>query len=76
MSVGTGTGTPVSAVSARYATVAELKARIGITDAVDDAVIAQVLDAVSRGINNYCNRIFYQSAAATVRYYTAQKSGS
>jgi hypothetical protein len=68
------TGTPIVESAARYATVAELKARIGITDAVDDAVIAQVLDAVSRGIDNYCGRYFYRSDAGTVRYYTAQRT--
>lgn len=54
--------------STRYGTVAALKARLGITDAVDDDAIAAALDAVSRWIDNYCNRHFY-SVEAT-RYYT------
>lgn len=45
-----------------YATVSELKARIGIDagDRVDDATLEQVLGAVSVGIDNYCNRRFEQ----------------
>lgn len=54
-----------------YATVPELKARIGITDAVDDTTLNAVLEATSRGIDNYCGRFFYQTSAATARYYTA-----
>jgi len=61
-------GTPITGTI--YASVAELKARVGITDAVDDAVLGAVLEAVSRGIDNYCGRHFYLSAAGTVRYYT------
>ena len=53
-----------------YATVSELKTRIGITDAVDDVVLGAVVDAVSRGIDNYCGRMFYKTAAGIVRYYT------
>jgi len=53
-----------------YASVSSLKARVGITDAVDDTVLGAVLEAVSRGIDNYCGRIFYLTAAATVRTYT------
>lgn len=54
--------------STRYGTVAALKSRLGITDAVDDDAIAAALDAVSRWIDNYCNRHFYTAAAT--RYYT------
>jgi len=56
----------------RYATSGQFKDRIGITDATDDVVIGAVLDAVSRWIENYCGRWFYQTAAATVRYFTAR----
>ncbi len=49
-----------------YATVAELKTRIGIaaSDLVDDAVLGAVLGAVSEGIDNYCNRAFGQIVEA------------
>jgi len=43
-----------------YATVAELKERVGISDVVDDAVLGAVLEAVSAGIDNYCDRRFDQ----------------
>ncbi len=62
------TGTPITGTA--YATTAELKVRIGITDATDDTVLGAVLEAVSRGIDNHCHRFFYQTAAGTVRYYT------
>jgi hypothetical protein len=68
-------GTPITPVT-EYATVAELKVRIGIGDATDDAVLLAVLKAVSRGIDNYCARFFYQTAAATVRYYTPRNGNA
>lgn len=53
-----------------YATIGDLKTRIGITDTTDDTVLSAVLEAVSRSIDNYCHRTFGRTAAATVRYYT------
>lgn len=67
---GAGSGTPATGSSTRYATVTELKTRIGIGDATDDTVLGEVLDAVSRGIDNYCNRFFHQTAAGTIKCYT------
>lgn len=55
-----------------YATSAELKARLGITDSQDDSVIAAVLAAVSREIDDWTGRRFY--AASETRYYTADSS--
>ena len=75
MTTGTGTGTPALSAVARYATVAELKSWVGISDATDDGVIASVLDAASRQIDEDCGRVFCQSAAGTVRYYTATNGG-
>lgn len=62
------------ATSTRYATIAEFKPWLGITDTVDDAVLTTVLDQASRDVDNYCGRVFNQSTAATVRYYTASRS--
>lgn len=59
-----------------YATVGELKARIGIGDSIDDATLAAVLEAVSRGIDNHCGRFFYQTAAGTARTYTPKNGVS
>jgi hypothetical protein len=61
-------------MSTSYATTGELKTRLGITDAVDDVTLGAVLEAVSRGIDNYCGRSFDQTAAGVVRYYTPQYS--
>ena len=69
-----GTTVTAPAGTSRYASVAELKTWIGITDAVDDTLLATVLDEASRDIDNYCGRIFYQTAAGTVRYYMARRS--
>lgn len=65
-----GTSTIALTSLTRYATTTELKNRIGIRDMVDDAIMGQVLDAVSRGIDNYCGRSFYASTAGVLRYYT------
>lgn len=66
---GTSVSTP--STTTRYATVAELKTRLGISDATDDTVLGMVLDGVSRQIDNHCRRQFFQSDAGTVRYFTA-----
>jgi hypothetical protein len=55
----------------RYATTADFKAWLGITDNTDDVLLASVLDTASREIDRELRRFFYQSAAATVRYFTA-----
>lgn len=52
-----------------YATLAQLKARLGIGDMADDSVLTEVLEAVSRQIDDHCHRRLY--AAAETRYYTA-----
>lgn len=69
-----GTAVTAPAGTSRYATVGELKNWIGITDATDDTVIASVLDEASRDIDAHCGRFFYQTAAATVYYFTAVDS--
>jgi len=59
------------ATSDRYASEAEFKRWIGITDTTDDAVVREVLDTASREIDREVRRFFYQTSAGTVRYYTA-----
>lgn len=56
-------------MSNEYATRAQLKERLGITDAANDAALDEVLEGVSRAIDDYCGRRFY--AATETRYYTA-----
>lgn len=55
-----------------YATLAELKARIPIAtaDTADDTALENVITAVSRWIDQFCNQRFY-SETPIVRYYTA-----
>ena len=55
---------------AGYATLAEVKARMQKTDTDADAFLTGTIDAVSRAIDNFCNRPdgFEASDAATARY--------
>lgn len=54
-----------------YATTAELKTLMGISDAVDDATLALAITAASRAVDQFCNRQFGLVAAAETRQYTA-----
>ncbi len=58
------------AITNGYATLAEIKARLGITDTTDDTILESVVEAISRMIDDYCARHFYQSS--TTRYFTAE----
>lgn len=63
------------AITNGYATLAGLRARLGITgvsDTNDDAVLEAVIESVSRAIDDFTGRRFY--AATQTRYYTARKS--
>lgn len=53
-----------------YATLAELKARLGITDTNDDAILKSELETASRSIDTHCRRRFF--VEARTRYYTAR----
>lgn len=53
-----------------YCTLAELKARLAITDSVDDGVLEAVIEAASRAIDNWTDRVFYATTAT--RYFTAE----
>lgn len=60
-----------------YATLAEARARFGITDGsdtTDDSIIEAVIEAVSRQIDNYCGRRFYVTGSDETRYFTAVHS--
>jgi hypothetical protein len=55
-----------------YATVDGLKSRLGIplgTDTKDDYEIHMACFAASRGIEDYCGRIFYRSVSGTIRTF-------
>lgn len=53
-----------------YATLAEAKAYLRITDTADDAEIAVAITAASRAIDKHCARQFGVEAAAVARLYT------
>ena len=60
-----------------YATLALVRARLGITveaDTDDDTKIESIITAVSRLIDNYCGRHFYVDSADATRYFTAEYS--
>lgn len=51
-----------------YATLANVKAVLRITDTNDDAILEQAIEAASRRIDGYCGRFFY-SKNATISLY-------
>jgi len=55
-----------------YASVAVVKARLGISDTTDDTKLETMLQAVSRAIDDLCGRRFYADAADATRYYTPE----
>lgn len=54
-----------------YATLAEFKSAIGITDSTDDTPLQSVLDATDALIDNYVDRKQGFGTATETRYYTA-----
>jgi len=56
-----------------YATLAQFKSAIGITDSVDDTVLQSVLDATDALIDLYCDRKTGFGTATETRYYTAEE---
>jgi hypothetical protein len=55
-----------------YATLAEFKAAVGITDSTDDTALQNVLDATDTLIDLYCDRKTGFGTASETRYYTAE----
>jgi hypothetical protein len=55
-----------------YATLAEFKAAVGITDSTDDAALQSVLDATDTLIDLHCDRKTGFGTASETRYYTAE----
>jgi hypothetical protein len=57
-----------------YATLAEAKASLGITDSADDSAIQSCLDAADQLINNYVDtKVGFGQTASQTRYYTADR---
>lgn len=59
------------ALGDNYCTSAELKTRLGITDANEDAAIAQAVSTSSRNVEKYCRRQFNDAGVASARKYHA-----
>lgn len=55
------------ALGGDYITVSDLKVRLGINDAVDDAVLTIAVKAATDGINHHCRRQFHAATEATAR---------
>lgn len=55
-----------------YATLAQFKAAVGITDSTDDAALQNVLDATDTLIDLYCDRKTGFGTASETRFYTAE----
>jgi hypothetical protein len=56
-----------------YATLAQVKAALRITDNVDDALLEMAIESGSRAIDGYTNRNFYSSGTAS-RIFTPMDS--
>jgi hypothetical protein len=62
------------AITNGYATLAQVKAGLRITDSVDDTLLEMAVESASRAIDSYCNRVFYSTGTAVIRYYSPQDS--
>ena len=49
-----------------YATLADVKAALRITDTVDDSLLEISIEAASREIDGFCERVFTQSTATRI----------
>ena len=54
------------AISNGYATLSDVKAALRITDTVDDALLELSIEAASRQIDGFCERVFTQSTATRI----------
>lgn len=62
------------AITNGYATLAQVKSALGITDSFDDTLIELATESASRAIDSYCARVFYKSASDETRYYAPRDS--
>lgn len=58
------------AITNGYATLAQVKSALRITDTIDDSLIELAIEAASRDIDAYCGRVFYDMGSGS-RYYAA-----
>jgi hypothetical protein len=57
------------AITNGYATLAEVKAALRLTDNVDDTLLEKAIESASRRIDGYCGRWFYKTSATAVNIY-------
>jgi hypothetical protein len=57
------------AITNGYATLAQVKSALRITDNVDDTLIEQAIESASRRIDGYCGRWFYKTAQTAIKVY-------
>jgi hypothetical protein len=62
------------AITNGYCTLTEVKAALRITDALDDTLLENSVEAASRRIDGECSRRFYLDGSATARTYAANRS--
>ena len=58
------------AISNGYATLAEVKAALRISDSIDDSLLEMAIESASRLVDAYCARSFYNAGTAS-RYFVA-----
>jgi hypothetical protein len=58
------------AISNGYATLAEVKAALRITDSIDDSLLEMAIESASRLMDGHCARSFYNAGTAA-RYFVA-----
>lgn len=58
------------AITNGYATLAEVKAALRITDTIDDSLLEMAVESASRLVDAYCARSFYNAGTAS-RYFVA-----
>jgi hypothetical protein len=61
------------AITRGYATLAQVKSALRITDSVDDSLLEMAIESASRAIDQYTNRNFFNAGTA-VRYYAPSNS--
>jgi hypothetical protein len=52
-----------------YATLADVKAALRLTDNVDDALLEGAIEGASRRIDGYCGRWFYKTSQTAISIY-------
>ena len=57
------------AITNGYATLAEVKAALRVTDSIDDTLIENAIEGASRRIDGYCGRWFYKSSPTAISIY-------